>query len=149
MAKDEMDQQRRRRYAEGDRVRVWRKPGERARIGTVASVREGAIKVRYDDQGGTSNANPSYMRPYIEPRRRLRQGILITTGTAVVVVVVAVILLGWPSLAPVARGVLFLCGVVALYFGIRGVLVIRDGTDPLRPLGTHDPTKDNSPTWVD
>jgi len=142
MAKKAMVEQRRRRYREGDRVRVWRKVGERATTGTVTAVVDGTVKVRFDGESGSRIVDPLHTAPFVERARRRRTGILLTAGALLVVIVALVGDFGLLPLEPPARIGLFAVGLIALYVVVRGILMLRDSVDPLRPLPTYDPGKD-------
>ena len=149
MAKQVMSEQRRRTYAEGDRVRVWRKVGEPARLGTVTSVVGGATSVRLDGESGSRRVNWVNTAPYYDPQRRRIVGILLTVGGSLIVVAAVLAWFGLLPLDQIARNVLLAFGLVSLYLVVQGIVFLRYSADPLRPLPTVDPTKDNSPTWVD
>lgn len=137
-----MVQQRVRTYADGDRVRVWRAVGQRAMPGTVIGTADGGVKVRIDGKEKSIVVPAFYVAPLARPDQRRRTGVLWTAGASIVVVAAAAVVFGLFPMISVVRHVAFIAGVVALYVVLRGILIIRDSGDQLRPLPTFDPTKD-------
>ena len=143
MGKEVMQERRLRTYKVGDRVRVWRKIGEPARVGQVVSVpSKWEAEVALDGDGRAKRANTSYMDYEVDPRRHRRRGVLIIVGSSLLILLAALLGLGVIPAPEVIRIVIGIAGFGSIYLIIRGFMRLSEARDPLAPLRTYDRTKD-------
>ena len=138
-----------RAYTVGDRVRVWRKAGERARLGEVVEVAPDVVKVRMDADLAVKNVRRGLMDREISKARRIGQGVAMLAGAAAVFVLAILCTSGVLAVNWLVKDVVAVLGVGALYSVFLGIRALVDARDLLAPLPTFDPSADNSQVWVD